>query len=125
MTFVKAANFARLGPGGELQTLLCKLCGTVIGEKQLRTVGFRTAPNGQKIERIVESFVRNHLYMEIKIAYDDGSFHVTNGCKKCLNGSLIVDILDDITFTDQKDLGLNLPRRAVEVVEKKIGGGIV
>jgi hypothetical protein len=125
MSYVKAPNFVRYSSGGELEVLLCKLCGVVIGEKQHRTIGFRTAPNGQKIERIVENFVRNHLYCEIKIVYEDGSAHVTNGCKTCLNGPLSVEALDELTFVDEQDLKLSLGRKAAEVVERKIGGGIV
>ena len=125
MSYVRATNFTRKAVGGELETLLCKLCGVVIGEKQQRTIGFRTAPNGQKVERIVESFTRNHLYCEIKILFDDGSAHVTNGCKTCMNGPLPVEVLDEITFVDEQEMNLELNRKAVEVVERKIGGGIV
>lgn len=125
MNFVRVQDFARLAPDGILERLQCKVCGAVIGEKQYRTIGFRTAPNGQKIERIVESFARNHLYYEIKIACEDGSAHVTNGCKNCLGGSLSVDLLDELLWTDEQDLGIKLGRRSAEVVERKLGGGIV
>jgi hypothetical protein len=124
MTYLE--KFAQVGSDGELQRLQCKICGTVIGEKQQRTIGFRKAPDGRVIERIIEGFTRNHLYTEIKIIYDDGSAHVTNGCKNCLMGHLSVEALAELTAVDERDLKM-VPRRGtpIEVVETKIGGGII
>jgi hypothetical protein len=124
MTYLE--NFAQMGPDGTLERLQCKICGTVIGEKQQRTIGFRKAPDGRVIERIIEGFTRNHLYTEIKIIFDDGSAHVTNGCKTCLMGNLSVEALSELTSIDERDLKLS-PRKGavIEVVETKIGGGIV
>jgi hypothetical protein len=126
MSFIKVEKFARFGDNGELRTLYCKLCGVVIGENQQRTIGFRTLPNGQKVERVLEGFLRNHLYMEIKIVFDDGSAHVTNGCKNCLTGDLGGEILAQLTSTDELEQKLKASnRKPLGIVEAVLGGGIV
>jgi hypothetical protein len=126
MSFVKYKNFVTKTPDGVLSRLQCKLCGTVIGEIQMRTVGFRERPNGRIVERIVENFTRNHLYSEIKIACEDGSAHVTNGCHKCLTGELSVEVLEELIQTDEEEQELSPSARKVTRVLKTLqGGGIL
>jgi hypothetical protein len=126
MKFVKVAKFARLNPDGQLERLQCKLCGTVIGEVQERTIGTRQRTNGRMVERVIETFTRNHLYTEVKIVYDDGSAHITNGCSRCLTGDLNEEQMDELTYTDEDDLGLKRSgRKPLAVVKALIGGGIV
>jgi hypothetical protein len=126
MSFVKVAKFARLTAEGQLDRLQCKLCGVVIGEVQQRPVGMRERPNGRIVERVVENFVRNHLYTEIKIAFEDGSAHVTNGCRNCLVGNLSEEKLNELTYTDEDDLQMTRTgRKPVGVIKTLIGGGIV
>src|SRR5262245_852561 len=126
MSFVKVKKFAHFNADGSLERLQCKLCGDIIGETQQRPVGRRNRPDGRIVEKIVENFARNHKYTEIKIAYDDGSAHVTNGCKRCLTGDMAVEKLDEITQVDTEDLQLPpINRKAIGVVKLLVGGGII
>jgi hypothetical protein len=126
MSFVKITKFARFNADGVLERLQCKLCGDVIGEIQLRPVGRKQRPDGRIVEKIVENFTRNDQYTEIKIAFEDGSAHVTNGCKRCLTGQLSVEQLEALTYTDEDDLGMKRTgRKPMGVVKTLVGGGIV
>lgn len=126
MSFVKMKDFVRLAQDGTIERLYCKLCGTIIGEVQHQTIGFRERPDGRLVERILEGFYRNHMYMEVKISFEDGSAHVTNGCKKCLMGDLSVEQLDELTQTDEEEQGLSISgRKSRAIVEQKFGGGIL
>jgi hypothetical protein len=119
-------KFVTYGNDGQMAVLHCKICGVVIGEKQERTVGFRHGPDGRVIERVLEGFARNHLYMEIKITFEDGSAHVTNGCKNCLTGLTDGARLSELEQCDMEEQGLKARTvSAVEVIETKIGGGIL
>jgi len=98
----------------------------VIGELGTTPVGRYQDSLGRIIEKHVEAFTRNDFYTELKIAYEDGSFHITNGCKNCLHQSLTIDQLAQITEVDEDDL--ELPHRngaPVGIMKIKLGGGIV
>jgi len=126
MTIVKVADFAIMKPDGTLTRLHCKICGVVIGETGTRTLDRIRDPGGNIVERVMESFLRNDLYTEMKIAYDDGSAHVTNGCRTCLTTALTMDELAQLTRADEIDL--ELPHREgkpIAIVKIKAGGGIV
>src|SRR5215813_11347863 len=126
MITIKAPDFAIIGPDGVMQRLLCKVCGVVIGERELRSLERKADPGGRLVERIVDGFIRNDLYTEMKIAYDDGSAHVTNGCKNCLTQALTLDDLAALTIADEIDL--QLPHRTgkpIGIVKIMAGGGIV
>jgi len=126
MKYVKTRDFARLTAEGALDRLHCKMCGRIIGETQQRTVGFKERPDGRIIERIVESFTRNNLYMEVKIAFNDGSAHVTNGCSDCLSGNLGEEILAELTQADEEEQERPVSeRKPIGVVKTRLGGGIV
>lgn len=118
-------KFTEYSQEGELVRLRCKICGTVIGERAERSHGFKRLPDGRMIERISDQFHRNNLYCEIKISFEDGSAHVTNGCKNCLVGLTDGAILSELEQVDMTEQGFK-PRTAIvlEVVEVKAGGGI-
>lgn len=118
-------KFVEYDQEGQLSVLRCKICGTVIGERAERSHGFKRLPDGRMIERISDQFHRNNLYCEIKIAFEDGSAHVTNGCKNCLVGLTDGAILSELEQADMLEQKLK-PRTAIvaEVVEVKAGGGI-
>ncbi len=126
MNYVRVAKFATFSPDGNLELLQCKLCGTVIGEKQLRPIGYKERPDGRIVERIVENFVHNHMYTEVKILCSDGSAHVTNGCHNCLTGELSVEKLEELIQTDEEEQEREpSARTAVGVLKVKKGGGIL
>lgn len=83
---LKRLDFAEYGSRGELLTLYCKVCGIVIGDI-VPNVGFR----------------RNSHYAELKMKCDDGSSHVTNGCKGCLSPSTPKRILTAMLAADMED----------------------
>jgi hypothetical protein len=83
-------------------------------------------PNGQMIERVVEGFMRNHLYCEMKIEFEDGSQHVTNGCKDCLVGLKDAAILQELEECDMSEQKLKARSAgAIDVLEVKVGGGVL
>lgn len=58
-------NFIERSSGGGITGIYCKLCGMQIAH-----------PFNNRI-------VYSQQYMEIKLQFEDGSFHVTNLCKVC------------------------------------------
>lgn len=100
--------FASLDAEGKLTHLNCKICGTTIGK--METV------NGRSV------FIRLSNYLEVKIRCDDGSFHVTNGCAKCLKNNLSLDTASALLRRDGLfDAGLNTKRKPVEIVAFGVG----
>ena len=64
--------------GGQISKLFCQVCGVEIAGLTERPKG-----SGPDISKTVMSFKRFPNYAEAKFRMTDGSFHVTNGCKKC------------------------------------------
>jgi len=99
--FVRRPNYVQLGPNGEMQEMFCKVCGTAIGGLTEQVKG-RRFEHGVWIEERVERFRRFHNYVELKIAFEDGSAHVTNGCNNCLSESLTPEQLNELHMADME-----------------------
>lgn len=125
---VKCPAFIRRDEASaEMQSISCKLCGTVIAERMERIKGFETDRAGNRTKIISREFVRFPFYAEVKIAFDDGSSHVTHGCSKCLHMNLTPGVLEELHRADQLEspdgyTARERARRPVGVVGLKIGG---
>lgn len=89
-------NFVTYGPKGVVLALDCKLCGTRIASTQLRP-----GPLPNSVPK--PKFSRNNMYAEIKFQFDDGSYHVTNGCKNCLSKDMPPEVLQELFEADMED----------------------
>lgn len=102
-------DHAILNGEGQLVELHCKKCGKLIGK-------LVTAGDGSKV-------FERYNYLEMKVRCDDGSFHVTNGCDKCLKGKLSMKQIAAFLAEDAKfDAGLGeMHRKPVEVIAFGVG----
>jgi hypothetical protein len=124
---VVAPKFIRRAETGEMDSIVCKLCGTVIAERMERPIGYETDRAGNRVKVVAREFVRYPLYTEIKIAMDDGSWHVTHGCSNCLHDHLPLDVLQELHEADQEEspdgfTKREKDRRPVGVTGLKKGG---
>lgn len=100
---IAAPNFA-IRSGNSVVRLYCKSCGAVIAD-------------------IVRNRFR-HLnnYTELTIRFEDGSFHIVNGCADCLTMDTPVELLHELYQADMAfDPGSYRPRdmqRTVQGVER-------
>lgn len=128
--FVQRPNYVMFGPNQELEELFCKICGTAIGGMHQALKGKRLNKQGVWIEEHVVRFRRFHNYAELKMEFQDGSAHVTNGCKTCLHENLTTDQLFELHIADMYMDGAEYTKGAVRRVPKKVvavrtdGGGI-
>lgn len=110
-------NFVTYGPLGVVLALDCKICGARIASTQLR-------PNPGAGHTM--KFTRSNLYAEIKFELDDGSYHVTNGCKNCLGMGLTPDVLQELFDADMEDLGQKSGAKPLHVTVLDLtAGGII
>lgn len=130
--FVMCPNYVRKDPNSsETEAISCKICGTVIAEKMERTIGYETDRAGNRIRVVARQFVYLPTYTEIKIVFEDGSDHVTNGCSNCMHDQLKPEVLDEIHRADQEQspdgyTERERNRHSVGVIGVvKGGGGIV
>lgn len=100
-------NFVDYGPKGQVLGLYCKLCGDAIAGVQARRVS--PVPGAA----MAMKFLRYSNYAEIKIAFNDGSHHVTHGCKKCLGTNMAPDVLQALYEADVLDALTNSKAGAV------------
>lgn len=118
---VHKRDFVTYSPEGSVTELYCKVCGVKIAGMALRS--------GPHINSIPQwKFSRNNFYAEIKIAFDDGSHHVTNGCKNCLSSNMDPELLAELFDVDMEDLGSVDKRNGKPtqvVVYDATGGGII
>lgn len=96
-------EYVRYGPDGKyIEAVMCKLCGATIAS--LRDVDdlpaqvVKTSEGRKNVVRVMLAY--NDQYVNMKIAFDDGSAHVTQICKKCGEREDILDLLDDIYNLD-------------------------
>lgn len=118
---LRRSNFATYAPNGVLLELFCKICGTQIASTYLRP-----GPHPSSVPQL--KFSRNNLYAEIKMAFEDGSHHVTNGCKNCLGTNMPPELLESLFEADMQDLGAIDQRNGKPtkvVVYDSTGGGII
>lgn len=101
--YVMCPSFIRRDPhSSETEAISCKICGTVIAEKMERIVGYEMDRAGNRTKVISRQFVYLPTYTEIKITFDDGSNHVTNGCSICMHDKLRPEVLEEIHRADQE-----------------------
>lgn len=105
---LKKPQYAIFGSRGEVVALYCKVCGVQIAHTDRR--GFRRSPS----------------YIEAKLLCDDGSAHVTSGCRRCMSLALEPETLTQMLRADmameptgysEKDKR----RTAVRVVNRGLG----
>lgn len=129
--FVQRPNYVGSSPGRPIEELFCKICGSAIAGMQSRIKGRRLdAATKQWIEEHVLEYKTFHNYAELKILFEDGSYHVTNGCKTCLSGDIPVEKLHELHTADllhesQDYPGkeLHLARVPVMAVAIRLDGG--
>lgn len=109
---LKKPSYVIYGAHGVVDTLFCKICGDKIAGTVLRVKG-----SGPDINVRVPRFTRFSNYAEIKFTINDGSYHVTNGCRNCLGSGLTPATLQELYLADMDDMGLlPLGRVAEELV---------
>lgn len=97
---LKRRDFITYGPKGLVLAVACKICGTQIANTQEKPGPF---PDSAPVKR----FMRSNLYAEIKFEFDDGSYHVTNGCKNCLSKDMSPELLEQLFLADMEDALVN------------------
>ena len=111
---IKKRNFVKYGADGSMEKLFCKVCGKQIAGMVLRPKG-----SGPNINVMVAKFLRNADYTEIKIQFNDGSSHVTHGCKECLTNALTTQQMLTLYKCDMEEMGmfsgLRKPVRITEI----------
>jgi|SRR5580765_2997296 len=131
--FVKRPNYVLYGPSMSLEELFCKVCGTAIGGLVTQVKGTRITREGKQIEEQIIRFRRYHNYVEVKMQFEDGSYHVTCGCNQCMSVNLTPEQLDEL---HQADMSVeeeiypgqeeHMARKAAMVVAIRTdGGGII
>lgn len=127
--FVKCHNFIKTDDKGALNEILCKVCGTTIAGISEVLSERKSDSAGNVIEVRHRSFSRFHNYAELKMQFTNGSFHVTNGCSKCLSTSLKSEQLQEMYWADyfMNPTGFapnDVNRVATKAVQVLVGGGI-
>lgn len=129
--FVQRPSYIILTRTGGLQEIFCKACGTSIGGVQETIKGRRREGDGRWVEDRTSGFRRFSNYVEIKMQFEDGSFHVTNGCRNCLNDKLTPEQLQELHHADMDIEGTPSSQAMKErkpvrvVVFRPDAGGIV
>lgn len=88
MSKVKRPEFIVYNEDGSIKELYCKLCGSAIAGEREMSRGLKHAKDGRQYEQLVMRFARFSNYVEAKMQFEDGSFHVTNGCTNCLTPNM-------------------------------------
>lgn len=88
-------NYITYTDTGAIDNIFCKQCGAPIA-------GFVSVPVTTKTRGI--RWRRFPNYAEIKMQFDDGHYHVTNGCKACLNLGLPANTLWDMYAADMTEM---------------------
>jgi len=125
MKFVKYPNFTRFGPMGDLQEIICKVCGVTIAGTTERVVNTTRNPGGSQVQKAVVQFVRFHNYAELKISFTDGSAHMTNGCSKCLHPNLTPTQLDELQQADMEEQTAGLGYENTVLLKARIPVAVV
>ena len=119
--FVKCRRYVRKNEVGELLSLQCRRCGDIIADTVDRPVGYEVNRRGERLKIVRRQLTRGPNYAEIKILFDDGSYHVANGCKRCFKIDLLPAVLDEIHEADWVEspeayIGRQRKRKAVRVI---------
>lgn len=110
---LKRPDFVTYNAEGSLDRIYCKVCGEEIA-------GLVDRPKGSGVKNavLVSRFIRFPNYAEIKMIFDDISYHVTNGCKTCLHEGMPLETLLELYKADCAEQGTEPgSRRPVEVVQ--------
>lgn len=91
---LRRPNYANVSPGGQLTALFCKVCGATIGD----------SPRG--------SFRHRPTYAEMEIVFQDGSRHIANGCRTCL------DLAAENTALQQEIYAADVAFRPLDFTER-------
>jgi hypothetical protein len=129
---IKRPQYVVFNDFGQIESMFCKLCGSEIGSIKDLTQGRRFDKSTKTwIEERIRQFRRNSNYAEMKIEFDDGSCHVTNGCRRCMQSSLDSDALNELHNADldieeaQGNKGVKMlrTRKALHVLAVRTDGG--
>lgn len=97
-----------------VRELYCKVCGEQIAGMVPRPKG-----PGPEIGVLVEKFTRFPNFADAKFHFNDGSFHVTNGCQNCLRLGLTPAEMLELYRCDMEEMdmlaGVRRPLYVMEV----------
>lgn len=94
MTLARS-DYVQFAADGTIDKIFCKMCGVVIASVEAIPIG-----SGPRAGKFVMHFQRHPNYVDAKFVFDDGHFHVTNGCKNCINMSLTSEQLEELHTAD-------------------------
>lgn len=123
-------NYVIYDDVGAIKELFCKVCGSAIAGVQESVRGMRQTRQGLWVEERVLAWRRFPNYAELKMEFEDGSFHVTNGCRNCLTEALTNEQLHELMHADMSMEGTENAEASKERVAARIvairtdGGGI-
>lgn len=129
--FVKRPNYVTYGEDKSVEEIFCKVCGSPIAGMRARSAGRRLTRDRQWVELVEIRFRRLSNYTDLKIQFEDGSYHVTNGCKNCLSENLTIEQMTelhvaDMLLEDWPGRDLQITRVPLQVVAiRRDGGGIL
>jgi hypothetical protein len=113
-------NYMCYHSNNEVKEIFCKLCGAQIaGERRVLLNTRKDKNTGKIIEEYSVKFQRLPTYAELKMQFEDGSYHVTNGCSSCMQMHLHPEVLQELYDADAEEMKpeLNMPpRKAVKAV---------
>lgn len=104
-------DYIEADDSGVIKGIFCKVCGTKIA-------GMIDKPKGSGLAL---KFKRFPMYAEAKLRHSDGSFHVTNGCKKCFM-KLEYKIGQEIYEADMAEMNMPADRWVEAVVAVDTSG---
>jgi len=127
-TWVQRPDYVIFDSEGNIKEMFCKVCGDVIAAHEDRLKERKVGWGGKIIEVRQARFTRKNNYCELKMEFQDGSAHVTNGCTKCLHPNLSTDQLyelhrADLLLDGGQHTVRNLQRVPIEAVAIRQGGG--
>jgi hypothetical protein len=101
---IQASSYVKRDPGtGAVVSLQCKVCGDTIADTQDRTTAYEVTRSGERVKVVKRQYVHFANYTEAKIEFTDGSFHITNGCDKCLTAHMSLAVVKEMYRADQED----------------------
>lgn len=98
--YVRVVDYAEYNDEGKLTRLVCKLCGTVMGEVVAKVINRRVQDDGRIVEQVETRFRRNQHFAELNIDLGRPYSHQTCICKKCSAGTLKPEILEELVRAD-------------------------
>ena len=101
---------------GQVNRIFCQVCGIDIAGMVDRPKG-----SGPNAEKLVAKFKRFPTYAEVKFRHSDGSFHVSNGCRKCMM-QLTVPTAQEMYVADMAEMKMEADKTVVAVVAVDTSG---